>query len=325
VTPLGRFVLRRAAFALLLVFVVSSGTLILTRVAAVDATGELGFTATQETRDRLRAELGLDRPLAVQYIEWLSGAARLDFGRSVVFSRPVSDLLAERARNTATLAVIALLAATLIGIPTGIYTGSHPGAAGARLLRALSLVLLSIPPLIGSLMLVLIAAHTGWFPVGGMSSAAMGADTWSAWLRDLATHVPLPAIALGAPLAATLERLQAQSIDDARREPFVRAALARGITTDDAVWRHAWPVSLGPVLGLYGVAIGSLLSGSFVVEVVTAWPGLGRLMYDGLRGRDIYLVAGCAATGALFLALGTFISDMLLAFVDPRRRLGARA
>lgn len=322
--PFGRFLLRRALFALLLVFVVSSAALILTRLAPGDASGNLGLTATDEERARVRAELGLDRPLVEQYVDWLSRAARLDFGRSVVFSRPVSDLLGERALNTATLALVALLAATLIGIPTGIYTGSNPDAVAAALLRALSLVVLSIPPLIGSLALVLIAARTGWFPIGGMSSAAIGADTWSAWLGDLATHVPLPAIALGAPLAATLERLQAQSIDDARREPFVRAALARGITQDDAVWRHAWPVSLGPVLGLYGVAIGSLLSGSFVVEVVTAWPGLGRLMYDALRGRDIYLVAGCAATGACFLALGTFISDMLLASVDPRRRVGGR-
>jgi peptide/nickel transport system permease protein len=84
-------------------------------------------------------------------------------------------------------------------------------------------------------------------------------------------------------------------------------------------------VSLGSVLGLYGVAIGSLFSGSFVVEVVTAWPGLGRLMYDALRGRDIYLVAGCAAAGAFFLALGTFIADLLQAAIDPRRRAGARA
>ena len=88
--------------------------------------------------------------------------------------------------------------------------------------------------------------------------------------------------------------------------------------------RHGWPVSLGAVLGIYGLMIGTLFSGSFIVEVVTAWPGLGRLMFDALRARDLYLVAGCAATGALFLAFGTFLSDLLLAAADPRARLGAR-
>jgi peptide/nickel transport system permease protein len=224
---------------------------------------------------------------------------------------------------TAVLAFTALIAATLIGIPLGVFTGSYPEGVAAKVLRAASLVVLSIPPLVGSLALVLIAARTGWFPIGGMTSGI--APSWAAWFADLARHIPLPVIALAAPLAATLERLQSQSIADAGREPFVHAALARGITRDDAVWRHAWPVSLGPVLGLYGVAIGSLFSGSFVVEVVTSWPGLGRLMYDALRGRDIYLVAGCAAAGAFFLALGTFISDLLQVAIDPRRRESARA
>jgi peptide/nickel transport system permease protein len=318
----GRFLLRRALFALLLVFVVSSAALVLTRLAPGDPSDDITLDAA--ARARLRAELGLDRPVLEQYVDWLGDAVRLDFGRSATFSRPVNSLLAERARNTAVLAAVALVAATLIGIPAGVYSGSRPGAPVSLALRTLSLVLLSVPPLLGSLLLVLVAARTGWFPLGGMSAMASGEASWGAWLGDLARHVTLPALALAAPLAGTLERLQSQAIEQARREPFVRAALARGISEEAATWRHAWPVSLGPVLGLYGVAIGSLFSGSFVVEVVTSWPGLGRLMFDALRARDVYLVTGCAATGAFFLAVGTFISDMLLAYVDPRVREGAR-
>jgi peptide/nickel transport system permease protein len=104
------------------------------------------------------------------------------------------------------------------------------------------------------------------------------------------------------------------------RQPFVFAALARGLSPQQLVRRHAWPASLRPVCALYGLVIGALLSGSFAVEYVTAWPGLGRLMFDALRARDIYLVAGCAAAGALFLALGSLISDLLLAAADPRVR-----
>lgn len=318
------FLLRRALFALLLVLVVSSGAFLLTRLAPGDPCGNMGITVSEEVCERIRRELGLDRPIAGQYADWLSHATRLDFGRSLVFSRPVNELLGERALNTAVLALTALIAATLVGIPLGVFTGSYPDGAAARILRAVSLVVLSIPPLVGSLTLVLIAARTGWFPIGGMTSGFGGTITWGAWLTDLARHIPLPVLALAMPLAATLERLQSQSIAEAGRASFVHAALARGITREDAVWKHAWPVSLGPVLGLYGVAIGSLFSGSFVVEVVTSWPGLGRLMYDALRGRDIYLVAGCAASGAFFLAIGTFISDLLLAAIDPRRREGTR-
>jgi peptide/nickel transport system permease protein len=319
----GRFLLRRALFALLLVFVVSSAALLLTRLAPGDPSEDISLSPA--ARARLRAELGLDRPILEQYLEWVSHAVRLDFGRSATFSRPVNSLLAERALNTAVLAAVALIAATLIGIPAGVYSGSRPRSPGAQVVRALSLVLLSIPPLLGSLFLVLLAARTGWFPLGGMSAMARPDLPWSVWLADLARHVTLPALALAAPLAATLERLQSQSIQQTSDEPFVRAALARGISERAAIWKHAWPVSLGPVLGLYGVALGSLFSGSFVVEVVTSWPGLGRLMFDALRGRDVYLVAGCAATGAVFLAAGTFVSDVLLALVDPRAREGERS
>jgi peptide/nickel transport system permease protein len=318
----GRFLLRRALFALLLVFVVSSAALLLTRLAPGDPSDDI--TLSPAARAALRSELGRDRPIAAQYFDWLRHVVRLDFGHSVAFSRPVNGLLAERALNTAVLAAAAVIAATLIGIPAGVYTGSHPRRTTTALVRATSLVLVSIPPLLGSLLLVLVAARTGWFPLGGMSSLARANVPWDVWLSDLASHLTVPAIALAAPLAATLERLQSQSIENSLSEPFVRAALARGISHDDAVWRHAWPVSLAPVLGLYGVALGGLFSGSFVVEVVTAWPGLGRLMYDALRARDLYLVAGCAAAGAFFLAVGTFIADVLLAAVDPRVRQDGR-
>jgi peptide/nickel transport system permease protein len=107
-------------------------------------------------------------------------------------------------------------------------------------------------------------------------------------------------------------------MSEAVRQPFVLAAAARGVASSGLILRHAWPVSLRPITAIYGIAIGALLSGSFVVEYVTAWPGLGRLMYDALRARDIYLVAGCAAGGALFLAVGTFAGDVLHAIADPR-------
>ena len=317
---MGRFLLRRLLFAFLLVLVVSSGAILLTRLAPGDLTAELALDASPEEIARIRERFGLDRSIIGHWMLWVSRAVRFDFGDSFLFNRPVAALVARSAANTAALAVVALSVATLIGIPLGIVTGSGRGGVMGSAIRGLSLLCLSVPPLITSLFFVWIAARTGWVPVGGMSSVGASNLAWGPWLVDLAWHMPLPALALALPVAATLERLQAQSMGDTVGQPFVFAALARGLSHEQLVWRHAWPASLRPVCALYGIVIGALLSGSFAVEYVTSWPGLGRLMYDALRARDIYLVAGCAAAGALFLALGSLISDVLLAAADPRIR-----
>jgi peptide/nickel transport system permease protein len=187
-----------------------------------------------------------------------------------------------------------------------------------------SLLCLSMPPLVTSLLLLLVAARTGWFPLGNMSSIGAASMGWSAWAADVLLHLPLPVLALALPLAAKLERLQSQSIAEAMQEPFVTAAAARGLSRRDLVFRHAWRASLRPVCGVYGMAVGALLSGSFVVEYITAWPGLGRLMYDALYARDVHLVAGGVVMGAALLSVGIFTGDVLLALADPRTR-GARA
>lgn len=313
------YAVRRIVLALLLVWAVASAAFILTRLAPGDATTE-DWQGRAESRAAERQRLGLDRPVATQYVGWLAGAVRLDFGESWLYRRPVADLLGERARNTAVLAVAALVLATLLGIGPGVYTATHAGRWPARLVRGASVLLLSTPPLVGSILLVWLAARTGWAPVGGMSSAD-GASGWSGWL-DVAAHLVVPALALALPLAATLERIQSQSLAECLCQPFVDASQARGVTRAEAIARHAWPVSLGPVLGLSGVMIGTLFSGSFAVEVVTAWPGLGRLMLDALRARDLFLVAGTAAAGAACLAAGTMLGDLVHAAIDPRVREG---
>jgi peptide/nickel transport system permease protein len=317
---MSRFLLRRLLFALLLVFTVSSGAILLTRLAPGDLTADMALSASPDEIARIRARFGLDRSIAVQWMLWLSHAARFDFGDSFLYNRPVAALVARSAVNTAALAVVALAVATAVGIPLGILTGSRRGGIITAVVRGISLLCLSVPPLLTSLVFVWIAARTGWLPVGGMSSIDASGLAFGPWLADLAWHIPLPALALALPIAATLERLQAQSMGETVRQPFIFAALARGLSHEQLVRRHAWPASLRPVCALYGIVIGALLSGSFAVEYVTAWPGLGRLMFDALRARDIYLVAGCAAAGALFLALGSLISDLLLAAADPRVR-----
>jgi peptide/nickel transport system permease protein len=127
-------------------------------------------------------------------------------------------------------------------------------------------------------------------------------------------------MALAVPIAATFERLQSQAMAETLRETFVVATLGRGVPARRVLWRDTLRVAIRPVAAIYGLIVGALLSGSFAVEIVTSWPGLGRLMYDALRARDVYLVAGCAAAGALFLAFGSFVSDVLVLGADPRVR-----
>jgi peptide/nickel transport system permease protein len=314
------WLVRRALTAVVLVALASSAALLLARVAPGDVTGQLGPFASPSEVAATRARFDLDRSIPAQWALWASRAVQLDFGTSFLYNRPVRGLLVGAALNTSLLAGAALLVATVAGVGLGLVSGSRPHGWVAALVRTGSSVLLSLPPLLTSLGLLFVAARTGWLPTGGMTSVGVSQPGWAAWWLDVAAHLPLPTLALALPIAASFERQQARALADAVREPFLVAARARGVAPLAILLRHAWPVSLRPLCATYGVTVGALLSGSFVVEYVTAWPGLGRLMYDALRARDIYLVAGCATAGAACLAVGTLLGDVLLALVDPRAR-----
>lgn len=315
---MAKYIAQRLAFAAFLVLAVSSASLVLARLAPGDfATESLGMDAPREAIEQARVRYGLNKSIAAQYRDWVVAAAHLDFGRSMLYDRPVRDLIPERAANTAILAVAALVVATIVGLPLGIVSGTRQGGFFPALIRSASLVLLSTPPLLTSLFLVFLAARTGWLPIAGMRSAV---TPWGGATLDLLAHLIVPAAAIALPLAAMLERLQAQAMNDVIGEPFVLAALARGVPRSRVVWRDALKPALRPVASMYGLIVGSLLSGSFAVEVITAWPGLGRLMLEALRARDVYLVAGCAGAGALFLAFGSLVSDLALGLVEPRSR-----
>jgi peptide/nickel transport system permease protein len=313
-----RFLTRRLLSAALVVFIVASGTLVLSAAADGDYFSiALGFGPSQRTAASARAALGFDQPVSAIYLAWLARAARLDFGISLTLQRPVGPLVAERAARTAVLGVAALAIVVLLGVPLGMLTGSRPGPA-ATIVRAASSVCLSVPPLVAAILLVAVAAFTGILPAGGMTTLSMQHSGWPEWIRDVAWHVPLPALALALPFVAMLERVQSQAIAQALSEPSMIAAMARGLSYRRMLWRHAWRLGAKPVAALAGLIAGTLLSGSFAVELVTSWPGLGRLTYDALMNRDIYLAAGCAAAAAVFLECGIVLSDVLLAIVDPR-------
>jgi peptide/nickel transport system permease protein len=317
---MARFLIRRISFALVLLVCTSSAALFLTRLAPGDVTSQLGPFAPRAEVEATRTRFDLDRSPVVQWGRWVSRAVRLDFGDSFLYNRPVGPLVVQAAGNTAVLAVAALIISTVLGIGLGIFTGIRRAGWLSACVRGVSIVFISVPPLLMSLIFVFVAARTRWLPTTGMLSPGIVDPSWPAWMADVAWHLVLPALALGLPIAAVFERLQSQSMSEAVSQPFLLAAIARGVPPRELVWRHAWPVSIRPICGVYGLVIGSLLSGSFIVEFVTAWPGIGRLMYEALRARDIYLVSACAAAGAGFLAFGTLLGDLLLAAADPRVR-----
>ncbi|MGE3842162.1 MAG: ABC transporter permease [Vicinamibacterales bacterium] len=322
--PLWAFLVRRLAFACLLVFFSSSASLLLVRLGPGDVTTEMRIEGVSPAALQAeRARLNLDRSWLTQYSTWLGAAARLDFGMSFRYGRPVGPLVLERARNTGVLALSALLLATCVGIPLGIFTATHPQTAATRLIRFASVFALSWPSMLLSLVFAALAARTGWLPIGGMRSALTSADALSQVL-DLGRHLVLPAAALAIPVGATFERLQSGALSASLEHPCVTAAATRGIPKTRLYFRHALRLALTPLVSVYGIVAGGLLGGSFGVEIVTAWPGLGRLLYEALISRDVYLVAGCAAVGSIFIATTTLASDLVAAWNDPRLREGAQ-
>ena len=207
-----RYLARRLAFSVLLVAVVSSAAMLLTFAAPGDITSEqVGTGATARSIEAERARLGLDRPILAQYGAWLSRAARLDFGTSLMYGRPVAGLVAERAGNTLLLAVAALALGAAGGRAARRRVG-QPARDRAGAIRAASVAAVSMPSLVSSLVLVLVAARTGWLPTGGMTSIdAAAARGWLEAAADIARHLVVPTLALALPLGATIERLQSQA------------------------------------------------------------------------------------------------------------------
>jgi len=296
------FVVRRVLAALVFVMVVSASAFVLVRLMPGDAASTLVLAGVdREAVEATRTRLGLDRPVYAQLTDWLVGVAQLDLGMSSRFNRPVSQLLGGRVMRTASLAALALLVATLAGVPLGILTGSRPHGWAARVVAPVSIALIACPPIIAAFALLLFAVTTSLLSVSPGSYA-------------------VPTLALALPLAAGIERLQAQATEEVMAGPEMIAAAARGVSPVRIVWIHAARQALRPVLGVYGIVIGGLFSGSLAVEVVTSWPGLGRLTYEALVARDLYLLAGCALAGAAFIAVGNLVADLLRAWADPRVR-----
>jgi ABC-type dipeptide/oligopeptide/nickel transport system permease component len=266
----------------------------------------LGDTASPEEIADLRARLGLDRPLPEQYTSFLGGLVRGDLGMSLRTSQPVTTMIIERMPATFELAAAAMVFAVMVAMPLGIAAAVWRGTSVDHSAMTLALMGISIPNFwLGPLLAIVFAVELGWLPVSGRG-------TWA--------HLVLPAISLGAALAAILARMTRATLLEELREQYVQAARARGTSRIRAVVGHAFRNSLIPVVTLIGLQFGAVLTGAVITETIFAWPGIGRLLIQSISFRDYPLVQGCILLIAMTYVGVNLLTDLVYGVLDPRIR-----
>lgn len=317
-----RFLLRRLAASLLLLFLVLTVTFFLLHLAPGDPSNFIqNDSAPREYREHLRSLYGLDRPLPEQYLRWLGAVARGDWGVSFSQHRPVARALADALPATLLLAGSALLVQYGAGLALGVAAARRQGKAADHLIRVGSLLLYSQPVFWLGLMAVLLFSLR-WPILPASHLRSVGAEDWgtAARLADLARHLVLPALVLGLSEAGGTARFVRNSLLEVMGREYMRTARAKGLSERRVIWVHGMRTALLPVIQLFALSLPALLNGSLVTEVVFALPGLGRLTVDAIYARDYPLILATTAFGAALVLAGNLLADLLQALTDPRTR-----
>jgi ABC-type dipeptide/oligopeptide/nickel transport system permease component len=264
----------------------------------------LGENATEQQVAELKQKLGLDLPLSRQYINYWKGLLRGEFGASLVSGEDVFEKIMSRYPATIQLALAGLVVAILISLPLGVTAGSHQGRWIDNLASVVSLLGISTPGFVlGPLMIYLFAIKFDWLPVAG---------------RDGLESLILPAVTMGAALAAILTRMVRSSVIEELGEDYVRTARAKGLSERQVIYKHVLKNGLIPVVTVLGLQFGVLLAGAIITETIFSWPGLGRLTVDAINARDYPLVQGCILMIALTYIIANVLTDFTYRLLDPR-------
>ncbi|HYE90972.1 MAG TPA: ABC transporter permease [Terriglobales bacterium] len=314
---MSRFLVRRLLLLVPVLMGVSLIVFLVLHLAPGDpAEIMLGPQATQEDRLRLRAELGLDDPLHLQYGRWLGHVVRGDLGRSLFMRRAVLGEVLVRLKATLILTGTALVLSSIGGVALGVLSATRPNSLLDRASAVASLFGASMPVFwLGIVLMVLFSLTLGWLPASGMYQPYGGGD-----LLDLAQHLVLPALTLAAASVTIVARLTRSAMLEVLGQDYIRTARAKGLVERSVVIRHALKNALVPIVTVIGVQAGYLLGGAVLTETVFAWPGVGTLMVQGILARDIPLVQGCVLVVALTFVLVNLFVDVLYAWLDPRIR-----
>ena len=310
------YALRRLLLAVPVLFGVSVLVFAVLHLAPGDpAAIMLGAQATKEDVQRLHRDLGLDRPLVVQYVTWIGQVARGDLGRSIPLGRAVLPEVLLRFKATLILTAGALTIAVVLGLVAGIVSAVKQYSWLDRLSMGVAVTGVSLPVFWTGIMLIIVfALQLRWFPSSGMSSP------YGSGVADVVWHLVLPAVTLGTASAAALARLTRSSVLEIIRQDYVRSARAKGLAERAVIARHVLKNAINPIITVLGVQIGFLLGGAILTETVFSWPGLGSMMVRAIQARDYPLVQGGVLLIATTFVMVNLAVDLLYAIFDPRIR-----
>ena len=302
-----RYTLRRFGLALLVALLVSIATFALLRLSGDPAAALAGESATLADIEYVRKQYGFDRPLVLQYWQWLTRALSGDFGTSVYLKRPVAEVIAERAPVTMTLGALAISFALLLSIPLGVLAAVRPNTFIDRLALSIAVVGQAMPSFFFALVLILIfGVKLRWLPITGSES----------WL-----HFVMPAVALGYYATPAIMRLTRAGMLEVLSSDYIRTAYAKGLRPRIVLFKHALRNAIIPVVSVAAVQLGFMLGGSIVIETIFSLNGLGRLAWQSIQRIDFEVMQAVILVIAGFYVLLTFFADLLNAFLDPRIRV----
>ena len=310
-----RFFLRRSCVFLLTLFVASLAIFAMVEIIPGDpARTMLGLNASDEAVAALRTELNLNQSGVMRYLAWIGGILQGDFGLSYTYRTPAITLIAERLAITLPLALYALILTIGIALPLGAFAGTREGTPADRLITLASQFGIALPNFWFAVMLILIfALNLGWLPAGGF-------DGWDAGIAIGLAHLTLPAIALALPQASILLRVMRSALIETARQDYIRTARAKGLSRDQALWRHGFANALIPVLTILGMQLSFLIAGAIIIENVFRLPGLGRLIVQAINQRDLILAEAIILLMVALVISVSFLTDLLYGAIDPRLR-----
>jgi peptide/nickel transport system permease protein len=273
----------------------------------------MGGNLDQATAARIRANLGLDRPLPVQYVDWLLALLHGNWGNSYLTGEPVTRMILEHLGPTLELTVVAILLALVLAVPGGVIASVHPDSWFDRLSSAIAFAGISFPSFwLGIMLILFFASFLGWLPVEGISSVTGGG------LLDRLRHLILPAVTLASTQIASLLRFTRSSMMEAIQQEYVRTARAKGLGERVVIYKHALRNALLPVVTVLGLSLSFIVGGAVLIETVFAWPGVGQLAVQSVFSRDYPVIMGVNVMIAAVVIVGNLVTDLTYALIDPR-------
>jgi peptide/nickel transport system permease protein len=313
---MARFLVRRVGYSLVVLIGVLVVVFALVHLVPGDPVRiALGTRYNPQAYDALRSASGLDRPIVEQFFGYVASAARGDLGVSFRNGDPVAGILIERLPATVSLAVVGILIALLIALPAGIWSALREGRVSDVIVRVTSQFGVSVPDFwMGILLIALFSTTLGWLPTSGYRPLFSDPAGWL-------SHILLPGLTVGLVAGAILTRYVRSAVLDVAAMGYVRTARSKGLSPAVVTFRHTVRNALVPILTITGIQLATILGGVIVVEVVFAWPGLGRLVYNAVAARDYPVIQGAVLLIAVLFLLINLMVDLLYAVIDPRIRL----